>query len=302
MGLKAAIGSYPYTDALLDGRVRPEGFEVDFEKVEPSIVAAFRRMMRGLEFDFCELGITSYLAGWDSGNQLSAVPVFLSNSYPFGTIHVNSTKGIETPADLEGRRIGCRTYTVTSVVWARGMLQDRFGVDPDSITWVVVDHEHAAGFEWPRNVEFAEGADLSAMLSAGELDAGFGVVRGETDNVRQLFSDPLEEEKAWFKESGIFPINHTIVVKKSLVADRPDLAGQLEHYFGAAKQVFADRLDSGADLNQSERAVARYREVIGADPVPYGIPACRATLEALLRYSHDQHITRDHLQVEDLFA
>lgn len=302
MPLNAAIGSYPYTAALLDGSVKPDGFEVNFDRVEPSIVAAFRRMMRGLEFDFCEMGITSYLAGWDSGNQLSAIPVFLSGSYPFGTVHVNETKGIDGPSDLEGRRIGCRTYTVTSVVWARGMLQDRFGVDPDSITWVVVDHEHAAGFEWPHNVEFAEGADLATMLSSGELDAGFGVIRGAAANVRPLFADPVREEKAWFAESGIFPINHTIALRRALVAKQPELAGQLERYFGAAKQVFIDRLESGTALSEGEQAVARYCDVIGSDPVPYGVEECRTTLEALLRYSHEQHITRDLLRVEDLFA
>lgn len=300
--LSAAVGSYPYTDALLDGRVKPEGFEVDFVKVEPSIVAGFRRMMRGLEFDFCEMGITTYLSGWDSGNQMSAIPVFLSNSYPFSAIHVNTENGIETPEDLMGRRIGCRTYTVTSVVWARGMLQDRFGVDPDSITWVVNDHEHAEGFTWPKNVEFAEGADLAAMLSAGELDAGFGIIRGEAENVRPLFQDPISEEKAWFAESQIFPINHTITLKRALVASEPELSGKLDAFFTSGKTVFADRLASGATLTDAERAVARYRDVVGDDPVPYGIEACRPTLEALLRYSFDQHITNERLRVEDLFA
>ena len=195
MALSAALNNYPYTAALLDHSVQPHGFEVDYVTVEPNIVAAFRRMMRGLEFDFCELGVTSYLAGWDYQNDVTAIPVFPSCGFPFRAMYVNNAAGIESPKDLNGKRIACRTYTVTAVVWARGILSDHYGVDLDSITWVINDEEHSAGFVWPANVEYQPGADLLGMASAGEVAAAFGLVRGEVDNMRPLFDDPAAEER-----------------------------------------------------------------------------------------------------------
>ena len=302
MQLSAALSSYPYTAGLLDGTIKPEGFGIDFVPVEPSIVAAFRGMMRGLEFDFAELGITSYLAGFDDSDALTSIPVFLAGSFPFRTIHVNLNAGVECPQDLNGRRVACRTYTVTSVVWARGMLADRYGLDPDSITWVINDEEHSAGFVWPKNVEYVPGADLAGMVATGEVAAGFGVIRGEAENVRPLFSDPEAEERRWYAATGIFPINHSIVLKAALIDADEGLAGRLFDYFDAGKAAFMARLAAGIDLTPAEIALAEMRALLGPDPVPYGIEPTRPSLEALLRYSFEQHITRDHLAIEDIFA
>ena len=165
MALSAALSNYPYTAALLDHSVEPHGFEVDYVTVEPNIVAAFRRMMRGLEFDFCELGVTSYLAGWDYQNDLTAVPVFPSCGFPFRAMHVNTAAGIESPKDSERQ-----AHRLPDLHRHRRCLgtrhpRDHYGVDLDSITWVINDEEHSAGFVWPANVEYQPGADLVGMAS-----------------------------------------------------------------------------------------------------------------------------------------
>jgi 4,5-dihydroxyphthalate decarboxylase len=302
MALSAALSNYPHTAALLNHTVEPHGFEVDYVPVEPSIVAAFRRMMRGLEFDFCELGVTSYLAGWDYQNDLTSVPIFPACGFPFRAMHVNSSAGIESPKDLNGKRIACRTYTVTAVVWARGILADAYGVDLDSITWVINDEEHSDGFVWPANVDYQKGADLVGMVSSGEVAAGFGLVRGEVENVRPLFEDPAAEEREWYASTKIFPINHSIALKAALVEADPELPTNLVDYFEAGKSVFMERLGSGVELSPAEKALADLRSVVGPDPVPYGIEATRPSLDALLRYSHEQHITNDLLTTDDIFA
>jgi 4,5-dihydroxyphthalate decarboxylase len=215
---------------------------------------------------------------------------------------INTAAGVAEPKDLEGKRIACRTYTVTSVVWARGAIQDLFGVDLDSITWVINDEEHAAEFVWPKNVEYQKGADLSAMVASGEVAAGFAVFRGNAENVRPLFPDVESVEKEWFAHSSVFPINHSIALPRTLADADPDLAGHLYRYFVEGKQVFLDKLSSGGELSEPEQALARRRALLGPDPIPYGTEATRPTLEALLRYCYEQHITHEQLGVEEIFA
>lgn len=301
MPLRASLNSYPHTAALLDGTVKPEGFEVEYLDVG-GVVGGFRKMMRGTELDFCELGTTTYLSGWDYRNEITAIPAHVGCGFPFASIVINTAAGIAEPKDLQGKRVACRTYTVTSVVWARGAIQDLFGVDLDSITWVINDEEHAAEFVWPKNVEYQKGADLSAMVASGEVAAGFAVFRGRAENVRPLFTDVESIEEEWFAQSGVFPINHSIGLPRTLNDAEPELAGHLYRYFVKGKQAFLDKLAEGAELSDSEQALARRTALLGPDPIPYGIEPTRRTLETLLRYCYEQHITREHLSVEEIFT
>lgn len=301
MVLKASLGSYPHTAALLEGMVEPKGFEVEYLDVG-GVVGGFRRMMRGNDLDFCEMGLTTYLSGWDYRNELTAIPAHVACGFPFASIMINAASGVDEPKDLEGKRVACRTYTVTSVVWARGAIQDLFGVDLDSITWVVSGEEHAAEFVWPKNVEYQKDADLSGMVASGEVAAGFAVFRGQAENVRPLFPDVESIEKEWFAHSRVFPINHSVALPRTLAESDPDLPGHLYRYFVEGKQVFLDRLAEGAELSEADQALARRRALLGPDPLPYGVEATRPTLEALLRYCYEQHITREHLGVDEIFA
>ena len=301
MAISVAMERYPFTTPILDGAVKPSGFEVDAFTPEGGIVGAFRRMIRENAFDACELGITTYLSAWDYGKQFTAIPVFLALTFPQRAILCNLAANIKEPKDLEGKRIGGRTYTVTSVVWARGLLADVYGVDIDSITWVINDKEHVEAFEWPANVEYLPGADLSAMLESGELDAGIGV-RSQSSNVAPLFTDGAAAEREGYEKTGIYPINHVLVVADATLAANPGIASDLYALFGEAKGQFMDRLAAGVELTEAEQVLAQRRELVGPDPVPFGIAASRPALDALVRYSKEQGIVKGELSVEAMFV
>src|SRR3984893_15769278 len=144
--LKTVTRSQGNNQALKDGSVRPKTFAFDFEEVDP-LIAAFRRMVRGLEFDVCGMAITTYICAKAHGKRMTAVPVFLVRAFHHGAILVNTKAGIRTPKDLEGKRVGVnRGYTVTTGVWARGILQQEYGVERRKITWGLSRDEHVAEY------------------------------------------------------------------------------------------------------------------------------------------------------------
>src|SRR5881396_369712 len=150
--LKTVTRTQGNNQALKDGSVKPRTFAFEFVEVNP-LIAAFRRMVRGLEFDICEMAITTYICAKAHGKRMTAVPVFLVRAFHHGAILVNSKAGIKSPKDLEGKRLGVnRGYTVTTGVWARGVLADEHGVDLDKITWVLSGDEHVAEYKPPANV------------------------------------------------------------------------------------------------------------------------------------------------------
>src|SRR6188472_4363221 len=165
--------------ALKDGTVKPRTFTFDFEEVDP-LIAAFRRMVRGNEFDICEMAITTYICAKAHGKPMTAVPVFLVRAFHHGAVMVNTKAGIRTPKDLEGRKVGVnRGYTVTTGVWARSILQEEYGVDLDRITWVLSGDEHVTAYRPPANVvSMPAGDSLEAMVARGELAAAIGVTPG----------------------------------------------------------------------------------------------------------------------------
>jgi 4,5-dihydroxyphthalate decarboxylase len=302
MAISVAMERYPFTTPILDGSVKPSGFEINAFTPEGGIVGAFRKMIREHAFDVCELGITTYLSAWDYGKEFTAIPIFLSYNFPQRNILCNLGSNIKEPKDLEGKRIGGRTYTVTALVWARGLLADVYGVDVDSITWVINDKEHVEAFEWPSNVEYLPGADLGAMLESGELDAGIGVFRGQSDKLAPLFADGAAAEREGYEKTGIYPINHVLTVADAALAANPALASELYDLFVEAKSQFMERLASGAELDEAEQALARRRDLVGPDPVPFGIEANRVSLDGVVRYSLEQKIVKGPLTVEEMFV
>src|SRR5207248_10499272 len=192
MKLKTVTRTQGNNQALKDGTVKPNTFEFDFVEVNP-LIDAFRRMVRGLEFDICEMAITTYICARANGKRMTAIPVFLVRAFHHGAILVNTKAGIRTPKDLEGKRVGVnRGYTVTTGVWARSILQDEHGVDLKKITWVLSGDEHVAEYCPPANVVPIEpGKKMDDMLAAGELVAAIGV-EAKSPDVRPLIPDALE--------------------------------------------------------------------------------------------------------------
>src|ERR1700726_4471627 len=243
--LHTVIRTQGNNQALKDGTVKPRTFAFDFEEVEP-LIAAFRRMVRGNEFDICEMAITTYICAKAHGKPMTAIPVFLVRAFHHGAILVNTKAGIRTPKDLEGKKVGVnRGYTVTTGVWARSILQEEYGVDLAKITWVLSGDEHVAEYRPPANVVPIEaGKKMEDMLASGELPAAVGV-EVKSPDVKPLIPDALEAGLSALRRSGHYPINHTVVIKDELLAAHGDLAADVFNAFAASKNVYLERLQAG---------------------------------------------------------
>jgi ABC-type nitrate/sulfonate/bicarbonate transport system substrate-binding protein len=300
---KTALVTYPHTQALKDGAVSPRTFTFDFEDV-PVIIKAFRRMVRGLEFDISEMAITTYLTAKAHGKRFTAIPVFPMRAFHHGAILYNTTSGIRTPKDLEGKKVGVnRGYTVTTGLWARSILQHEYGVDLKKITWVLSGDEHVAEYRPPSNVvPIAEGRTLEEMLLSGELAAANGV-QVDAPEIKPLIPNAKEAGLAGLRQGGLYPINHTVVVKDDLLAAHPDLAADLFEAFVRAKRVYVDRLKSGAiaEPTAADKTFVGVMAITG-DPLPYGVAPNRREIEAVIQYSVEQGILTKPFAVEDVFA
>jgi 4,5-dihydroxyphthalate decarboxylase len=300
--LKTVTRTQGNNQALKDGTVKPKTFAFDFVEV-PVLIDGFRRMVRGNEFDICEMAITTYICAKAHGKPMTAVPVFLVRAFHHGAILVNTKIGIRTPKDLEGRKVGVnRGYTVTTGLWARSILQDEHGVDLRKITWVLSGDEHVAEYRPPANVVPIEpGHKMADMLVSGALAAAIGVEVNHPD-VKPLIPDALEAGLDALRRRGHYPINHTVVIRDELLAAHGDLAADVFNTFAEAKRLYVERLKAG----QIEKPTAvdhmhrRVMEIIG-DPLPYGIAPNRLSLEELVRHCRTQGIIAKPVTVEELF-
>jgi 4,5-dihydroxyphthalate decarboxylase len=301
--LKTVTRTQGNNRALKDGTVKPKTFEFQFEEVDP-LIAAFRRMVRGNEFDVCEMAITTYICAKAHGKPMTAVPVFLVRAFHHGAILVNSKAGIRTPKDLEGKKVGVnRGYTVTTGVWARSILQDEHRVDLSKITWVLSGDEHVAEYRAPANVvPIEKGKTMGDMLAAGELAAAIGVEANSPD-VKPLIPDALEAGLAALRGRGHYPINHLVVIKDELIARRPDLAADVFDAFAAAKRHYLERLKAGKIEKPTEvDEVHRRVMAISGDPLPYGIAPNRKVIEELIGHALTQGIITKPVTADQLFA
>jgi 4,5-dihydroxyphthalate decarboxylase len=304
MQLRTVVRTQGNNAALKDGTVTPRGFAFDFEEV-PVLVHAFRRMVRELEFDVCEMAFTTYLCAKEHGKRFTGLPIFIMRGFHHGAIVHNTQAGVSEPKDLQGRSVGVnRGYTVTTGVWARGILADEHGVDLDRVTWVLSGDEHVAEYRPPANVVSVEpGRELSELVATGELPAAIGV---EVDDpaVASLIPDPTEAGFEALRRRGHYPINHLVVVKDELLAADPDLAPAVFDAFAEAKRVYVERLRADAieQPSATDRMHARVLEITGADPLPYGVEPNRSMIEELIGHAVSQKILARRPAVESLFA
>jgi 4,5-dihydroxyphthalate decarboxylase len=268
-----------------------------FDEV-PVLVDGFRRMVRSLEFDVSEMALTTYLTAREHGVAFTALPIFLVRGFHHGAIRYNSRSGISGPKDLEGRRVGVnRGYTVTTGVWARGILASEYGVDLRRVTWVLSGDEHVASYVPPANVEPAN-ADLGELLINGELDAVIGVDVDHPD-VAPLIPDPEQAALRALSDRGFYPINHLVVVKDSVLQRYPEVTRAVFDAFTEAKERFVTQLRDGT---VTDSVYTKVLQTTGTDPLPYGIEANRAMLEQLMDYALDQRILTRRVEIDDMFA
>jgi 4,5-dihydroxyphthalate decarboxylase len=302
--LKTVTRTQGANEALKDGTVTPQGFAFEFVEV-PVLVQAFRRMVRALEFDVSEMAFTTYLCAKAHGKPFTALPVFLVRGFHHGAIVSSGAAGLRGPEDLAGRRVGVnRGYTVTTGVWARGILGDEYGVDLGRVTWVLSGDEHVAEYRPPDNVvPMTPGADLADLVASGELAAGIGLA-ADRPGLAPLIPGAAEAGFEALRRRGLYPINHLVVVKDELLRAHPDLAPAVFTAFAEAKQRYVQRLSGGqiespapADLTHK-----RVMDITGSDPLPYGIGPNAAMIEQLIRYAVDQRILDRPPATEELFA
>jgi 4,5-dihydroxyphthalate decarboxylase len=301
--LRTALTTRGHTEALKDGTVKPRTFDFEFEDV-PVIINAFRRMVRNLDFDVCELAMTTYLCARDHGKPFTAIPVFPMRAFHHGAIVYNTATGIRTPKDLEGRRVGVnRGYTVTTGLWARSILQHEYGVDLRRVTWLLSGDEHVAEYRPPPNVVSIEpGETLEGLLTAGGIPAAIGV-QVDSPDVKPLIPDAREAGFEALRRRGLYPINHTVVVRNELLDAHPHLARDMFDAFAEARRLYIRRLENGeVDPHSPTDRVFRQVMDITGDPLPYGIEPNRLTLEAIAQYCVEQGILSRPVAVDDVFA
>jgi 4,5-dihydroxyphthalate decarboxylase len=301
--LKTLTRTQGNNQALKDGTVTPATFDFEFEEV-PVLVDGFRRMVRGLEFDIAEMAITTYICAKAYGKRFTACPIFPVRAFHHGAILYNTKAGVHTPKDLEGKRVGVnRGYTVTTGVWARGILQQEYGVDPSRVTWVLSGDEHVAEYRPPANVvPIEKGKKMADLLASGELAAAIGI-ESDSPDVKPLIPNALEAGLAALRQRCHYPINHLIVVKDDLLAEHPDLAADVFGAFAEAKRVYLGRLKAGqiAQPTAVDKLRLRVMEITG-DPLPYGVEPNRRVIEELIQHAVSQRIIDKPVTVEELFA
>jgi 4,5-dihydroxyphthalate decarboxylase len=303
---------------LKNGEVPTPGVSLSFIEVEPQILA-FRRMVREVAYDACELAPTTYIIAKAYGAPFTAIPIFFERRFHHAGLLVRDDAGIAGPKDLEGKKVGVRAYSVTTGVWTRGILVNEFGLDSSKVTWVVDDEEHVTQLKLPPNVEHVpEGKSLASMMAAGEIQAGFVANAGigregppkagwkakereETSSYRELFANADELGAELFRRSGIYPMHSTLVIKDEILKANPWLAKTLFDAFVESKQRYVDRLRKGEAESNTDRRYLKQMKVVGDDPLPYGLEVNRRSIETLALYAFQQGLIPKKLELDELF-
>jgi 4,5-dihydroxyphthalate decarboxylase len=315
LSLSFACWDYDRTRALQDGRVRPEGIELNY--VSLPVEETFYRQLRYREFDVSEMSLSSYLLTLNEPDPpFVALPVFPSRFFRHQSIYINMRSGIREPADLVGKRVGTPEYQMTAGVWQRGILADDYGVPADSPSyWTGAiegrGRQEKIPLDLPERIRVTPidaDRDLSTMLADGELDAIFSASQppcfGQVPHVRHLFEDFKTVEQHYFRRTGIFPIMHTVVIKRALYERHPWIARSLYKAFDESLQVaYADLRQRSAlkvMLPWLQEHVTEVRDVLGDDYWSYGLEPNRHVLEVFARYSHEQGLAARRWSAEEI--
>lgn len=310
--LTLACGPYDRTQALRDGTIKPEGIELTYLPLQPAEI--FWRMLQYKEFDISEMSLSNYTSLVSAGNApFIAIPVFPSRVFRHSYFFINTEKRIAQASDLAGKRGGVPEYSMTAAVYMRGLLQHEYGVHPETIEWVQ-GRADRLGRELPKSIRLTQapaGTELGDLLEKGEIDFLMTAnnplsFRRGSPKVKRLFPNYMELEKDYYRRTKIYPIMHTVVIRREIYDRDPWVALSLYKAFLRAKDLsFRLLLETGspkASFAWLQPMIEEEQAIIGKDWYPYGIEANHATLEALLQYTHEHGLSDRRLKIEDLFA
>jgi 4,5-dihydroxyphthalate decarboxylase len=316
--LTLACWNYDRTRALVDERVRPDGIDLNYLNIP--VEETFFRMLRHREFDAAEMSLSSYvLSLFRPDPAFIAIPVFPSRVFRHSSIYVHAGSGICEPKDLIGKRVGTPEYQMTAAVWIRGMLADDYGVPLSSVVYATGGEEQPGrpeklSLDLPSGIRverIGPQQTLSAMLASGEIDALYtartpSTFRSGNGSVRRLFEDFATVERDYFRRTRIFPIMHTVVIRRDVYEPNRWVAQSLHKAFCAAQQeAYADLSETAAlktMLPWLTAHVEQTRREMGADFWPFGVERNHQPLATFLRYSHEQGLAKRLLSPDELFA
>jgi 4,5-dihydroxyphthalate decarboxylase len=281
--LRTLLGDYPNTSALKKGEVRSPQIALDFADVKvPN--TAFKDVVRHFKYDVAELAIVTYLQAKAHHKPLVLLPAVVVGAVPHPFLVYNAARGKIAPSDLPRKRVGIRAYSVTTAAWIRGVLQNDYRVDLDSIRWLTFEDPHVEEYRDPPTAQRAPaGKSIVQMLLDGEIDAGLvGAPDLKDTRLQPVIENPSEAALAWCERNGALPINHMLVVKESLIQANP----------AAVKEVFGL-------LRESKQAASAAGNAI--DPIQFGLENIRRSLELIIEYSMQQKLIAKKFAVEELF-
>ena len=317
--LRLSMGCWNYdrTRGLMDGHIQPDGIDLNYLNME--VEETFFRMLRNREFDVAEMSLSSYSVSLFRDSPFIAIPIFPSRFFRHSCIYVNADSGIKTPKDLIGKKIGNPEYQMTAPVWIRGVLSDEYGVPVDSVTYYTGGEEEPnleekLKLDLPSNIKvqsIGPTQTLAQMLATGEIDALYtarmpSTFRTQPDKVKRLFENFVPVEQEYFTRTGIFPIMHTVVIRREIYEKNRWVAQSLYKAFAEAQQeTYKDLYETAAlktMLPFLTAHVEETRRVMGDDFWPYGFQKNEKTLETFLRYHFEQGLSKKLLTPKELFA
>jgi 4,5-dihydroxyphthalate decarboxylase len=281
--LSAAFDDYPHTLPLKRGEIISPRLALAFSDIKPAN-RFFKPMVRELKFDVSEMAIATYVQAKAHGKPLVLIPATMMGRFQHGTILCNAARPL-TPADLAGKRVGVRSYSQTTAVWVRGILQNDYDVDVDRVHWVTFEDGHVAEYHEPAGVERVGGdKNLLKMLREGELDAAiYGADLPNDPTLKSLIADPEAAAQKWYARHKVVPINHMVVVTEKLAKTNPAAVREIYRLLAQGKKVAG--LPKAGEI----------------DFLPFGLEACRPGLQTIIDYALQQSLIPRKFAVEDLF-
>jgi 4,5-dihydroxyphthalate decarboxylase len=283
VALNAAFDDYPHTLPLKRGEVKSPRLAFNFSDVRPAN-RFFKPMVRELKFDVSEMAIATYVQAKAYGKPLVLIPATMMGRFQQGTILCRAAQPL-TPAGLAGKRVGVRSYSQTTAVWVRGILQNDYDVDLTQLQWVTFEDGHVAEYREPAGVERASAdRNLLKMLREGELDAAiYGADLPNDPALKSVIAEPAAAAQRWYAQHEVVPINHMVVVTERLARSQPEIVREIYRVLLAAKT--AAGLPKAGEI----------------DFLPFGIEACRPALQTVINYAWQQDLIPRQIEVEELF-